>query len=42
MGADYPGYTTEDVNLKSAKFKQVYGLAAFKGKATMVALLSAG
>lgn len=42
LGADYPGYQTEDVNTKSAKYKQTYGLAAFKGKATLVALLSAG
>lgn len=40
IGAEMPSWQLEDFQPKSPGFKKVYGLSAFKGKVTVVALLS--
>lgn len=37
-----PGWQLEDVQPKSSRMGQTYGLEAFRDRATLVALLSAG
>ena len=40
VGAAMPTWKLEDVQPKSAQYKQVYGLSGFVGKVTVLALLS--
>jgi hypothetical protein len=40
VGAEMPAWKLEDFQPKSTGFKKIYGLEAFKGKVTVVALLS--
>jgi hypothetical protein len=40
VGAPMPTWKAEDFQPKSSGFKKIYGLEAFKGKVTVVALLS--
>ncbi len=41
VGAPFPTWQLKDFQPKSARFGQTYGLEAFKGKVTVVALLTA-
>jgi len=40
IGAEMPAWQLEDFQPKSPGFRKTYGLSAFKGKVTVVALLS--